>query len=438
MNQNILRKLGITALNEMQKAVFKHLTETEDDAIVLSPTGTGKTLAYLLPLLERVERDEIDVQMLVLTPSRELAIQSNEVMKNMGCGIRSMACYGGRPTMDEHRRMREVNPQVVFATPGRLLDHLEKGNIETYSVSVIVLDEFDKCLEMGFSREMEAIFGFLGDDCRRVFLSATDIMDVPEFIDLSHVKRINFLSGERNTNDRVSTYVVMSGEKDKLPVLADLLADRGSEQTIVFLNYRDAVDRTAEYLEEKGFYLKRYHGGLDQKQREHSLHQFCNGSVNILVCTDLASRGLDIPSISNIVHYHLPLGKEEYIHRVGRTARWDAKGNTFFILNEDEHLPEYVEVETENYSIEPSSAKKSMPLMTTIYIGKGKKDKISKGDLVGFLCKTGGLNASQIGRIDVYDRYCYVAIQRKSLKQVLSNTAGAKIKGLKTVIETIR
>lgn len=438
MIDKILKKLGISSLNEMQKVVFKQLSETNDDTIVLSPTGTGKTLAYLLPLLEQVEKDEIEVQMLVLTPSRELALQSNDVMKNMGCGIRSMACYGGRPTMDEHRRMREVNPQVVFATPGRLLDHLEKGNIDTYSVRVIVIDEFDKCLEMGFSREMNAIFDFLGDDCRYVFLSATDIIDMPEFIDLSHVKRINFLSKERNTNERVSTYVVMSGEKDKLPALADLLADRGSEQTIVFLNYREAVERTAEYLEERGFYLKRYHGGLDQKQREHSLHQFCNGSVNILVCTDLASRGLDVPSISNIVHYHLPLGKEEYIHRVGRTARWDAKGNTFFILNDDEHLPEYVEVETEKYSIELSSVKRSLPKMTTIYIGKGKKDKISKGDLVGFLCKTGGLNASQIGRIDVYDRYCYVAIQRKSLKQVLTKTAGAKIKGLKTVIETIR
>lgn len=438
MNQNILKKLGITALNEMQKTVFAHLKETADNTIVLSPTGTGKTLAYLLPLLEQVEKDEIDVQMLVLTPSRELAIQSNDVLKNMGCGVRSMACYGGRPTMDEHRRMREVNPHVVFATPGRLLDHLEKGNIETYSVGVIVVDEFDKCLEMGFAREMKAIFDFLADDCRRVFLSATDIVDIPDFVDLSHVKRIDFLTKEQQTNDRVSTYVVMSEEKDKLPVLAELLSDRGSEQTIVFLNYRDSVERTADYLDEQGFYLKRYHGGLEQKQREHSLHQFCNGSVNILVCTDLASRGLDIPSISNIVHYHLPLGKEEYIHRVGRTARWDAKGNTFFILNQDEHLPDFVETETEEYSITPSSVKNSMPKMVTIYIGKGKKDKLSKGDLVGFLCKTGGLNASQIGRIDIYDRYCYVAIERKTLKQVLNQTAGAKIKGMKTVIERIR
>lgn len=438
MTENILKKLGIKALNEMQKIVFAQLTDTDDDTIVLSPTGTGKTLAYLLPLIERIEKDEIDVQMLVITPSRELAIQSNDVMKNIGFGIRSVACYGGRAAMDEHRRMREVNPHIIFATPGRLLDHLEKGNIETFSVGVIVIDEFDKCLEMGFSREMKAIFDFLSDDCRRVFLSATDIVEAPDFVNLSGVKRIDFLPKQQNTNDRVNTYVVKSEEKDKLPVLADFLADRGSEQTIVFLNYRDAVERTSEYLKEKGFYLKSYHGGLEQKQREHSLHQFCNGSVNILVCTDLASRGLDIPSISNIVHYHLPLGKEEYIHRVGRTARWDATGNTFFILNEDEHLPEFVDCETVEYAVEPSPVKKAMPLMATIYIGKGKKDKISKGDLVGFLCKTGGLNANQIGRIDIYDRYCYVAIQRKSVKQVLSQCAGAKIKGLKTVIEPIK
>lgn len=340
--------------------------------------------------------------------------------------------------MDEHRRMRDVNPHIVFATPGRLLDHLEKGNIETSSIEVLVIDEFDKCLEMGFLREMKAIMDFLGDDVRRIFLSATDIEEMPSFVNLHRMKRLDFLPKNEQVNDRVESYIVLSEEKDKLPVLSRLLADRGDEQTIVFLNYRDAVERTAEYLKEQGFYLKSFHGGLNQRQREQALHQFCNGSVNILVCTDLASRGLDIPSISNIVHYHLPLGKEEYIHRVGRTARWDAEGNTFFILNEEEHLPEFIETVPEEYVIPENANKVSMPKMVTLYIGKGKKDKISKGDIVGFLCKSGGLNSSQIGRIDIYDRYCYVAIERKQLKQVLNMTSGAKIKGVKTIVERIR
>lgn len=438
MKEKILKKLGISALNEMQKTAYSRILEYENDILLLSPTGTGKTLAYLLPLIEDIDLDDVEVQMLVITPSRELALQSHEVTKNIGCGIRSMACYGGRPAMDEHRRMREVNPHIVFATPGRLLDHLEKGNIETSSVEVLVIDEFDKCLEMGFYREMNAILDILGDGVRKIFLSATDIEEMPSFVTLSRMKRLDFLPKNEQVNDRVESFIVLSEEKDKLPVLSRLLADRGDEQTIVFLNYRDAVERTADYLKEQGFYLKSFHGGLDQKQREQALHQFCNGSVNILVCTDLASRGLDIPSISNIVHYHLPLGKEEYIHRVGRTARWDAEGNTFFILNEEEHLPEFIETVPEEYVIPENGNKVSMPKMVTLYIGKGKKDKISKGDIVGFLCKSGGLNSAQIGRIDIYDRYCYVAIERKQLKQVLNMTSGAKIKGVKTVVERIR
>lgn len=438
MTNEILKKLGIVSLNDMQKAVAKQLSANNNDTLVLSPTGTGKTLAYLLPMMEVIDKDNVEVQVIVITPSRELAIQSSDVLSHIGFGVRGMACYGGRPTMEEHRRLRTVNPHVVFATPGRLLDHLEKGNIELTMVDNIIIDEFDKCLEMGFSREMKAICGFLNDDCRKILLSATDIAESPSFINLARFDRVDFIPQAQQVNDRITTFFVKSSEKDKLPVLAQLLAERGSEQSIVFLNYRESVERTAAYLKEQGFYLKTYHGGMDQRQREQALHQFSNGSVNILVCTDLASRGLDIPSISNIIHYHMPLGEEEYIHRVGRTARWDAKGNTFFILNEDDSIPAFIDVQPEEYSLSGDSGKSAMPSMITLYIGKGKKDKISKGDIVGFLCKNGGLNSSQIGRIDVYDRYCYVAIQRKQAKKVLQQVAGVKIKGLKTVVEVIR
>lgn len=340
--------------------------------------------------------------------------------------------------MDEHRKMREVMPHIIFATPGRLLDHLEKGNIDTSAVFTLVIDEFDKCLEMGFSREMRAIMDFLADDCRRVLLSATDIDAIPRFVNMGKTSRLDFIPKEQQTNERVQSYYVRSEEKDKLPTLHRLLADRGSEQTIVFLNYRDAIERTSSYLKENGFLIKSFHGGLDQRQREQALHQFSNGSVNIMVCTDLAARGLDIPSIANIIHYHLPLAEEEYIHRVGRTARWDQSGNTFFLLGPEETIPEYVNLQPEEYVIPEDSSRPSMPKMVTLYIGKGKKDKLSKGDIVGFLCKIGGLKSDEIGRIDIYDRYTYVAVSRKSLKTVLRLTAGAKIKGLKTVIEEIR
>lgn len=433
----ILSRLGISSLNAMQNAVCKEITGTQRDVVVLSPTGTGKTLAYLLPLQQTLDTEDVQVQMLVITPGRELTMQSNDVFQSMKCGLRGIACYGGRAAMDEHRRMREVNPQVVFATPGRLLDHLEKGNILADAVQVLVIDEFDKCLEMGFAREMQAILGFISDDCRRVLLSATDIDAIPRFVNIRKAARLDFLPKEEQTNDRVESYVVKSEEKDKLPILVRLLTDCKDSSSIVFLNYRESVQRVSDYLREQGFNHTVFHGGLDQRQREMSLHQFGNGSSSIMVCTDLAARGIDIPSVGNIIHYHLPLGKEEFIHRVGRTARWDATGNTYFILGPAEHMPEFIETETTEYVPHAEEASPSLPKMVTIYIGKGKKDKVSKGDIVGFLCKNAGLKSDDLGKIDIYDRYCYVAIGRKTLRNVLRSCDGAKIKGMKTVVQEI-
>ena len=435
MYKDILHNLGIQTLNPMQKAVTEECQATERDIVILSPTGTGKTLAYLLPLQEQIDRDDINVQMLVITPGRELALQSSEVLKNMKCGVRGMACYGGRPAMEEHRRMRDVNPQIVFATPGRLLDHLEKGNILCDNVRFFVIDEFDKCLEMGFAREMNAIVGFLSDDCRRILLSATDLDAIPNYVNMGRTAKLSFLVDEEQTNDRVETYLVKCEQKDKLPMLSLLLSEVSNESCIVFLNYRDSVERVSDYLRDNGFPHVVFHGGLDQRQREQALYQFSNGSVNIMVCTDLASRGLDIPSIGSIIHYHLPLAESEYIHRVGRTARWDAKGKTFFLLGPEETVPEFIDVNPEEYVVQTTVCRPIMPSRTTLYIGKGKKDKISKGDIVGFLCKIGGLKSAEIGRIDVYDRYTYVAIERKKLASVLKNTAGVKIKGQRTILE---
>jgi superfamily II DNA/RNA helicase len=451
--QKILNKLRIEQLNEMQQHAAEALLGSDGDVVLLSPTGTGKTLAYLLPLVQLISADTDDVQALVVTPGRELALQSDTVLKNMGCGLRSMACYGGRPTMDEHRQLKDVKPHIVFGTPGRLNDHLDKLNLSPYAIRYLIIDEFDKCLEMGFQTEMQMLLKSLPGLQRRVLLSATSAEEIPQFVNMSKKGTlIDFLpeemgndqssmdNGQRSmVNDRVTLFEVRSPEKDKLSTLRQLLLGFGDESTIVFLNYRNAVERVSDYLKEQGFTISSFHGGLEQRQREDQLYRFSNGSANVLVATDLASRGLDIPNIQNIIHYHLPESQEGYIHRVGRTARWDATGRTFFILGPEEHIPEYVENEITPYDI-PPTAHLSPPTakMSTLYIGKGKKDKISKGDIVGFLCKNGGLKADEIGRIDVKDRYAYVAIRREKLKQVLRQVQGEKIKGIKTVIEPVR
>ena len=438
--QKILNKLQISELNEMQQHAAEAILGSDGDVVLLSPTGSGKTLAYLLPLVQLLDGTSDTVQALVITPGRELALQSDNVLKSMGCGLRSTACYGGRAAMDEHKVLKEVKPQIVFGTPGRLNDHLDKENISRYGIRWLVIDEFDKCLEMGFQAEMQKLIKSLPGLQRRILLSATNAEEIPGFVNMSKKGTlIDFLPEEEQTSERITLYEVRSADKGKLGTLKQLLLSFGDESSIVFLNYRNAVERVSDYLKEEGFTISSFHGGLDQRQREDQLYRFSNGSANVLVATDLASRGLDIPNIQNIIHYHLPESEDGYIHRVGRTARWDATGHSFFILNSEEHIPTYVEGDVVPYAeAQTQQTEPALPKMTTLYIGKGKKDKISKGDIVGFLCKNGGLKADEIGRIDVKDRYAYVAIKREKLKQVLRQTQGEKIKGIRTVIEPVR
>ena len=437
MIDKILNKLGIE-LNDMQQDALRVIQHGNQDVVVLSPTGSGKTLAYLLPLSQLVDAADDEPQAIVVTPGRELALQSATVLKNMGSGLRAMACYGGRSTMDEHRVLRQVRPQIIFGTPGRLNDHLDKGNFSPYHIKYLVIDEFDKCLEMGFQDEMSRLVKSLPGLRRHFLLSATESEEIPRFVHMGKVEKLDYRMDEEQVPERVHIYKVMSPEKDKLESLSQLLRSLGDTSTIVFLNYRDSVERTNKYLVDQGFSTAFFHGGLEQKEREAALYRFSNGSANVFVSTDLASRGLDIPDIDNIIHYHLPESEDGYIHRVGRTARWEAKGKAYFLLGPTESIPEYVDAEVEEYEIPAELPAPAQPKMATIYIGKGKKDKISKGDILGFLCKKGGLQSAEIGKIDVNDRYAYAAIARPKLRSVLQKVKGEKIKGIKTIVEEVR
>lgn len=436
--ERILTKLHINELNDMQNDAFDAILHTDNDVIILSPTGSGKTLAYLLPISQLADAQSDNVQVLVIIPGRELALQSDTVLKNMGSGLRSCGCYGGRPAMEEHKTLKQVKPQVIFGTPGRLNDHIDKENISPYGVRYVVIDEFDKCLEMGFHDEMARLMKKLPGVRRRILLSATDAEQIPDFVHLARAEKLDYLIEEEQVTERIRLYEVNSPSKDKLDTLNQLLRSFGDSSSIVFLNYRDSVERTADYLRRSGFSASHFHGGMEQKLREDALYKFSNGSSNIFVSTDLASRGLDIPDIDNIVHYHLPQSEDGYIHRVGRTARWESEGRAFFLLGPDEYIPEFVEGDVETFDIPDNLPQPALPKMATIYIGKGKKDKISKGDIVGYLCKKGGLEPNEIGRIDVKDRYTYAAVMRQKVSQVLKMTRGEKIKGIKTIVEIVK
>lgn len=435
----LTEKIGINHLNEMQGAVVKAIQHTNDNIMVLSPTGSGKTLAYILPLVCMVDSASDDLQAIVIVPGRELALQSLNVLRSLGNDVRGYACYGGRPTMDEHRQLRQLKPHIIFATPGRMNDHIDKDNVDVDNVKWIIIDEFDKCLEMGFHEEMSYLINRLPFKARQILLSATPAEEMRhQTILKSNFKVMDFIPKDEQISGRVSIYQVRSPQKDKLEVLGKLLCQLGSDSTIVFLNYRDGVERTANYLKNCGFVVSYYHGGLEQKEREAAIYRFSNGSSNILVSTDLASRGLDIPNIKNIIHYHLPDTEDAFVHRVGRTARWDAMGDSYFVLGPEESIPEYVEAEIKEFTLQDNINTIPLPTMATIYIGKGKKDKISKGDIVGLLCKKAELENNEIGRIDVKDYYSYVAVPSQKLSRVLQRLAGEKIKGVKTRFEPLK
>lgn len=436
--ETILKKLRINELNKMQQETYHRILEGDSDVVILSPTGSGKTLAYMLPMIGLIDADSESVQALVVVPGRELALQSDNVLKSTAAGVRSVCCYGGRAAMDEHRVIRHQRPHIVFGTPGRLNDHIDKGNISPYAIKYLIIDEFDKCLQMGFYDEMSRLLHKLAGVRRRILLSATDAVQIPDFVRMNKVVTVDYSRGEEQVPDRVVLYEVRSEEKDKLEALNRLLCSFGDSSSIVFLNYRDSVERVADYLKRQGFSVSYFHGGMDQKAREDALYKFSNGSANVFVSTDLASRGLDIPDVGNIIHYHLPQTSEGYVHRVGRTARWDSQGRAFFVLGPEEHIPDFVEGEIEDYQLPTEPGTPVLSKMSTIYIGKGKKDKLSKGDIVGFLCKAGGLMADEIGRIDVKERYTYVAVSRSKVNQVLRRTQGEKVKGIKTIVEIVR
>ena len=432
-----LNALGIEALNPMQEEMLDGVRK-HDSLVLLSPTGSGKTLGYMLPVVEAMQPAPVPT-VLVLVPSRELAIQTQGVATRLCRETKAYACYGGRPAMDEHRAMRSLSPQMVIGTPGRVLDHLQKCNFDSSQIDTLVIDEFDKSLELGFRQQMADILALLPSVRKRILLSATDSPEIPSFVGAGRVHRMDYLADtDADYADRISQYLLRSPEKDKLETLGRLLCSLGSTPSIVFLNYREAVDRVYQFLHKAGFCVSAFHGAMEQKDRERALFRFQSGCANVLVSTDLAARGLDIADVQNIIHYHLPMNSEAYIHRNGRTARWDRQGASYLILGPEETLDkldcltDMVEMEVPSTYNVPSSR------WETLYIGRGKKDKVNKVDIVGFLSKTGGLSREQLGMVTVFPQWSFAAVERTCVPSLMARIKGQKIKGQKTIIEPIR
>lgn len=432
---SVLKKFEITALNPMQEEAAK-VIRRKKDVVLLSPTGSGKTLAFLLPLIDRLDDKCDEIQILILVPSRELAQQIEQVMRKMGSGFKVNSVYGGRAGALDKIDLKH-RPAILIGTPGRIADRFRRDKFPLEYINTLILDEFDKSLEIGFEKEMSEIVEALPKVRQRILTSATSDAKIPEFVGLQKPVFINYL---KEVNSQLKVKLILSADKDKLKTLGKALAFIGNQPGIIFCNFKDALQRVSDFLNENNIQHESFHGSMEQTDREQALVKFRNGTIQLLLATDLAARGLDIPEIKFILHYHLPLRKKEFTHRNGRTARVNRNGIAYILHWKEEELPEFIQEIAPEKLILENEQNSTLPTATkwkTLYISGGRRDKISKGDVAGLLLKQGQAQKDQIGLIEVKQNCTYVAVNEEIADVLIEKTNNSKLKKKKVRISVI-
>ncbi len=428
--RNILDKLKIEKLNPMQEE--SHLAiNASPEVVLLSPTGTGKTLAFLLPIITQLDAEVSGIQVLIIVPSRELAIQIGQVAREMGTGYKINTVYGGQMFSKDKMELKH-RPAILIGTPGRIADHLRRETFSGDSIRTLVLDEFDKSLEVGFENEMIEILDELYYVEKKILTSATDEVEIPVFVGLRNPVYINYLE---DGVAQLTIKKIVSPQKDKLETLVDALCHLGNQPGIIFCNFKDSIRRVSDYLTERNIGHGCFYGGMEQNDRERALLKFRNGTYQLIIATDLAARGIDVPEIKFIIHYHLPVRSQEFTHRNGRTARMNNDGTAYVLVWAEDELPEFIP-ELEAEYILPAEIPNPSE-WTTLFISGGRKDKISKGDIAGFCSKVGGLEYDEIGVIELKLDCSFVAVKASKAKEIVTKLNNMRVKKRKVRVEII-
>lgn len=429
--KNIESRHGIEKLNPMQRQM---LELNHPAAVLIAPTGSGKTLAFAANLLSAMHSSNGTVQGVVLAPSRELVLQIYDVVRPIASGLKTTVLYGGHRVLDEIASLSPV-PDIIIATPGRLLDHLQRGTLSIEKVRILVLDEYDKSLELGFAEEMSRIVRRIRRPERIILTSATELGELPKYMPVSDPIVIRT---QQNSHPAKRTQIVeiTSPERDKAATLIQLLRSLPDGKVIVFVNHRESAERVYSILRKEGIPAGLYHGGLEQMDRDNALTLLHNGTTPVLVSTDLGSRGIDVEGVSSVVHYHMPLSAESWTHRNGRTARMNAQGTVYVITSEGENMPDYV-VTDRAWVPSGSNPTPITATMSTLYINAGKKEKISKGDIVGYLLAHTSLSAQEIGTITLRDHNALVAVPKESAQNIIKQCSPQKLKGKRVKISLL-
>lgn len=431
--ENLRTKEGIASLNAMQQV----MTSTDSrNILLLAPTGSGKTVAFAVYMLQRVREGAPGPSAVVLAPSRELVLQIFDVIRPVATGLKCVALYGGHAMADEVNSL-SVMPDIVIATPGRLLDHLQRRHLDLRTVSTLVLDEYDKSLELGFADEMRRIVRRMDSRSNTVLTSATHLAEIPDFMNIGQLETVDFTADTPAPRERMQIVQVESPVRDKLDTLVDLLRSLDNQRVIVFVNHRESAERVHAALVKAGFPAGLYHGGLEQRERQQAVDMLDNGTTPILVSTDLASRGLDIEAVGSVVHYHLPPSPESWTHRNGRTARQDASGTVYVITAEGESLPDYITFDRP-YNPTGHSSDPIRSDIATLYFNAGKREKISRGDIAGYLINRGGLAPEEVGKISVSDHSAIAAVPRAKAREIVKAVQPHKLKNTRVRVTQLK
>ena len=422
----LLKKMNIDALNPMQEQVIEKGGNYKT-LILESPTGSGKSLAFLLAILPLIDATEKKLQGLILVPTRELAIQLEGVIQQCGLGLKVHAFYGGYSGQEDQRRLKHT-PSLLIGTPGRISSLIEQEHLKAPDLKALVLDEYDKMLELGFEEEMIYILDQLPQDInRQVLTSATHLEKLPPFISRDGLEVLQLEGQEQRL-----TKFALRCQDDKASCISDLLHLSGRQNIIVFCSFKEDVNALCERLGSEGLEALPFHGDMEQIHREESLIQFRHESSRILIASDLAARGLDVPELDLVIHYQLPLSENSDTHRNGRTARMNAKGAVVYLAGKNDKIPTFLNDLNWQKELrgldQPFNTRVEDCQMGTVRIAAGRKDKISKGDIVGFFTKVAQIPGNAIGAITLRPKATYIAIDRKYLPNLAKQYGSLKIK----------
>ena len=433
-----LTQLGYTAMTPIQAASLP-LTLAGQDLIAQASTGSGKTAAFGLPLVEKLQATDMAIQALVLCPTRELADQVTQEIRRLARAtgnIKVVTLCGGVALRGQVISL-EHGAHVVVGTPGRILDHLERGSLSLHAVKTLVLDEADRMLDMGFMEDIAKVVKQCAKDRQTLLFSATYPEGIAKLASQFMRNPQTVTVQAQHSATKIRQVFVQVKEGERLNAVSQVLSHFRPESTLAFCNTKQQCRDLVAVLQAQGFSALALYGELDQRERDQVLIQFANRSCSVLVATDVAARGLDVAQLEAVINVDVTPDSEVHIHRIGRTGRGDAEGLAISLASMDEMgsvgkielLQGRESVWMPLASLTPAAGDVLRPPMATLQIVGGRKEKIRAGDVLGALTGEAGFTREQVGKINVNEFSTYVAVERSIAKQAVDKLSSGRVKG---------